>query len=218
MAIIVLIFLGLVNFLLLRKYPDKENSKLKKYFPILILVWLIFAVLFLNIFPSQRSGIGYALLWLGVFILSVGYHLFFLVCVRAIKVNNIWYVLLFLPMSYLLFNNLILWNKPTYNGAMDGFAAIGTMMRQIQFFILYPTFMFSLSMLKINYRIKGILLILIALTSTVLGIRQCIGKEGYLSDDTGYAFAFMILLLIAVGVYFLLNERKFLKNKSLFKF
>lgn len=91
---------------------------------------------------------------------------------------------------------------------MDGFSSISTMIEQIAIFVIFPTFLFALRMVKIENRIKGILLFSITIILAFIGIRQCIGKEGYLSDDTGNVFAGLIIILSAMAVYLIGNSNK----------
>ena len=206
MKVINIIASCILSLLFLKDYNhnDRKKRAMKNKLFIFIFIWIIF--FFGNVFvPSTFDNIS---LQLSLFLLFAIYHLFTLIYISQFAQKHIGYLALFLPMIYFFINILILWNKPTYYGAMEGFAAISTFVAQVTILVIFPTFMFSLRMVKIKDYIKGILLILITITSAILGIIQCVGKEGYLSDSTGNIFAFIIILLLAVSAYLLKISKK----------
>jgi len=84
--------------------------------------------------------------------------------------NHIIYLVLLLPISVVLIWNLVLWNKPTYNGAMDGFAKLMIAQMHILIITILPTFLFVLRMAKFKKRFKGIYLLLIVPYSGIMGV------------------------------------------------
>lgn len=208
----------ILSLLFLKEYnfSAEKIQRIKKRFPYFLAIGGLFILPFIFPLPDFLGGnsvdngfIKYVFL----FFLFAIYHWFILIYISLFAKRHTAYLILFLPMLYLFSQNLILWNKPTYYGAMEGFSAIATMEEQLLMLVVFPTFMFSLCMVKIENHIKGLLLILITATSAVLGMKQCIGKEGYLSDSTGSVFAILIIILLAVTAYLFKISGKINLNK-----
>lgn len=194
------------SLLFLKEYTFNEEKKqnLKKRFPYLLAIWITFAIPLIFPIPNilgdipEIIRIQATLLYLLAF--SV-YHWFLMIYISKFAPKHIAYFILLIPISVALAWNLILWNKPTYNGAMDGFANLMTVQMQILIIVILPTFLFALRMVKFENRFKGIYLLLIVLYSGFMGVEQCMGKEGYLADGNGNIFVFLIILLLAVAIY-----------------
>ncbi len=122
-------------------------------------------------------------------------------------------LVLFFPVTYLFVKNLLFFNKPIYYGAMDGFASLYDAYIMSMILITYPFFIFLFSMVKFNKKLKGIMIILIALTSFIIGIMQPIGKEGYIADETGGIFILIIFTLIIIGICYILKNKNSFLNK-----
>jgi drug/metabolite transporter (DMT)-like permease len=202
MELILLLFLITATYLLTKQYPcDASKRKKQKHYLLLVFtVWLILLTLYLvHCSPSMTDTIGIRLelLFFALFIL---YNVFFMIYIRKLFSNSYWYLLLLLPVTYFFFFNLLLFNEPSYNGAMDGFAAIITFYKMLQIFITYPVFVFAFSMTRCHPKIKAIGLFLFIIVTGVLGIQQPIGYEGYLADDTGNIFVAMLLLLATITI------------------
>lgn len=200
-------FITSILFLTEYDYSEEKTRKIKKRFPYFSGIWALFILGFLfglhgnhdfvkDIPENTRIQLEFIF-----FLVFAIYHWFFLLQISRLAKRHLAYLILFIPMIYLFSRNLILWNKPTYYGAMDGFASIATIIEQITILVIFPTFLFALRMLKIENKIKGILLFLITTASAILGIKQCVGKEGYLSDSTGPIFVVLVTILLLVAVY-----------------
>lgn len=207
-------------FFLKEYYLDEEKLRIiKKRFSYFLGIWILFILAFLFGLHGNHSFVKdipeniYLQLTFIFFLLFAIYHWFFLIYISKFAKRHIAYLVLFLPMIYFFSQNLILWNKPTYYGAMDGFASISTIIEQITIIVILPTFLFALRMIKIENKFKGILLFLITTVSAILGIKQCIGKEGYLSDSTGQTFAVLVIILLAVAIFLI----KFSNKNNLIK-
>ena len=194
-------------------FNTEKKQKLKKRFPYLLLIWVVFAIPFIfplpNILGDVPQNIRLQATLLHFLSFSI-YHWFLMIYISKFTSKHIAYFILLLPISVVLIWNLILWNKPTYNGAMDGFANLMTAQMQILIITILPTFLFALRMAKFKNRFKGIYLLLIVLYSGIMGVEQCIGKEGYLSDGNGEIFVFFIILLVVVA-FLLLKPINFKK-------
>jgi hypothetical protein len=194
------------SLLFLKEYNFNEEKLriIKNRFPYFLAICVLFILLFILPFPDfliEKPIDNGLFKFIFLFFFFAIYHWFFLIYISKFAKRHIAYLVLFLPLIYYFSKNLILWNKPTYYGAMEGFSVIATMEEQLLMFVLFPTFLFALRMVKIENPIKGIVLILIATISAIIGIEQCIGKEGYLADDMGSGFAGLIILLLVMAVY-----------------
>lgn len=203
-----------ISFLKEYNYNEEQKLKLRRQFKYLVAIWILFILPFVFPLPSifgDRPEHIRSLITFVFFLVFTVYHWFLLIYISRFAKKNIAYLLLLLPMSYFLVENLILWNKPTYNGAMDGFASMATIVQQVNIIVIWPTFTFALLMVNLKNHLKGILLFLITLTSAVIGIRQCIGKEGYLADASGGVFAWLVIMLLLMSAHLIW----FAKNKKL---
>lgn len=183
------------------------------YFPIVISVWLILFILICiynsPIFGDEKDFEVYLITKISFVI----YNLFFLVYVRIFVKTNRWFLLLFVPMTFLFVGNLLLFNKPGFHGGMSGFAEAANESLKNAIYITYPIFIFSFSRIKLNNPIKGVLMILISIIAGIIGVNLSIGIEGYLGDRSGEIFAFVVFLLLIIGVFHLLKNRTVRKLK-----
>lgn len=193
---------------------SKEKlQKFKKRLPYFLGIWILFIMGFMfglpNVLGDIPENIGLQITFLFFLAFSI-YHWFLMVYISKFTPKHLAYFILLLPISVVLIWNLVLWNKPTYFGAMDGFANLMTAQMQILMIAILPTFLFALRMVKFKNRFKGIYLLLIVLYSAIMGLEQCIGKEGYLSDGTGNVFVIFIVLLLVIA-FLLLKPTNYLK-------
>lgn len=200
MYFIIFFFVILVSFFLVKEYHCSNNQKaaLKKMAPLAVVIPVLFLTFIL-------SGFEHIIL----LILFGVCNVFCLSCIKAFAKKSNWFIVLMLPATYLLFFILITFNKPVYYGAMDGFAAAVDGYVMMLIFPTYPVFIFSLSMLMCRDWVKGTLMIVFAVISGILGVCQSIGREGYLADDGGGAFAVIILMLIVIGMFYLQKYKIF---------
>ena len=214
--IIAYALISLVAYFFYREYAFINRQTLMKYFPVVLILWIILLITF---FIFSSPGIGNSLEGKMFFIALISFSIFNLLFLLYLKMcfeKHILYLILFLPITSLFILNLLLFNKPTYNGAMDGFASIINLYLMSMILISYPTFLFSFSMLKFSNIIKGAIIIILALGSGFLGVKQSIGIEGFLADDTGNIFAYIIFILFVIGISNILSETK-MKFNSLNK-
>lgn len=185
-------------------YNEAKKKKMKKKSIILGLFWLLFILSYFfglpNIFENIPENIRLQISFI-IFLIFGGYHWFFMVYISRFVTKHIAYFVLLIPMSVILIWNLVYWNKPTYFGAMDGFASIMDFYMQILILPILPTFLFALQMVKISIQFKAFLLMIATITSAVLGVKNSVGKEGYLSDSTGQTFVVLIAILLTIAVY-----------------
>ena len=131
---------------------------------------------------------------------------FLLIYIRAFFKNNYWFLLLLFPCIYLFYLNILIFNKPSYNGAMDGFAALADFYAMLMILVTYPVFIFAFSITKCSNKIKGIFMLLFVVITGASGVKQSIGHEGYLADGTGKQFVAMLLILAIIGVFYMVRE------------
>lgn len=181
-------FITSILFLKEYDYSEEKTRKIKKRFPYFLAIWVLLILEFLfglhgnydfvkDIPENTRIQLEFIF-----FLVFAIYHWFFLLQISRFAKRHTAYWILLIPAILALVWNVCLWNAPTYNGAMDGFANLITAQMQLLILIILPTFLFALRMVKIENKGKGILLLSITTISAVLGIKQCVGKEGYLSD------------------------------------
>ncbi len=213
---LVISFFSPVLFLKKYNFSEEKLRILKKRFPYLIAIWGLLILPFIFAFPvifgevseNIRLQVSFVL-----FLVFALYHWFMLIYISKFAKNHNAYFALFIPMALFLMWNLALLNSPTYYGAMDGFATLMTAQLEMLIIVILPTFLFTLQMVKIKNKPKGLLLLLIVFISAIFGIKNCMGKEGYLSDSTGKIFTFLIILLLAVVVYLVNISNKRNLNK-----
>lgn len=217
MELILYSFLITSTWLLVKKYNNDfaKKKKLKHYFLLICTGWLVFLTLYLYFSSPSLVNATETRLEFLFFILFVLYNVFFLTCIRRLFNNNYWCFLLLLPATYILFLNILLFNKPSYSGAMEGFAILINFYMMIKILITFPLFIFAFSMTKCHPKIKAIGLFLFVIVTGVLGIQQPIGYEGYLADDTGYMFAVMLLILAAIAAHSFFRNNKIFPSKLL---
>lgn len=210
MEIIFYLFLITTAWLLTKEYSPNTNNRtrMKKFFPVVLIAWSIPLTLYLFN--------GYGLLdlpdindFLIDFIFLILFALcntFLLIYIRAFINTNYWFLLLFFPSAWLFYLNVLIFNKPTYNGAMDGFAALADFYAMLMILITYPVFIFAFNMTKCYSKIKGVFMLLFVAGTGVSGVKQTIGREGYLADDTGKQFVVILLILAIIGISYMTRE------------
>jgi len=203
MEAIFYIFIFLTTLFLVKEYKLRNNQKarMKKLFPFVLIGWTILFIIYQ--FHMYPNAIRLEFLF---YILFVLYNIAFLIYIRAFVNNNYWFLLLLIPCTFLFYDNVLIFNKPTYNGAMDGFAAISTFYSMLEILITYPFFVFAFCMTKGNQIIKSTLMFLFVIITGIIGIMQSAGYEGYLADDTGMLFAAMLFMLADMGIYHLIKK------------
>lgn len=213
----ILSFILAIFFLKEYNYKEEEKRKMKKKSLFFAFFWLLFLFIFKFGLPKvlrnipENTVLQVSLLFLIAFSI---YQWFLMIYLSKFAPEHIAYFILLILISVVLLWNLVLWNRPAYNGAMDGFANLMTAQMQILIITILPTFLFSLRMSKFKNLLKGLYLLLLALCAGIFGVEQCIGKEGYLSDRTGQVFVFLILLLLAISAYLITISSTIKINKS----
>lgn len=206
MEIVIYIFFVVVAFILFNDYDDVKTQRLKKYFPVVLFVWLIFFIIMCTYNSPNLGDEKEYEIYLSIKFSFVIYNLFFLAYTRIFAKNNHWFLLLFVPMTFLFVINILSFNKPGSHGGLGGFASAFNEFFKREIYITYPIFIFSFSIIKFNDKVKGVLIILISIITGIIGINQTIGIEGYLGDSSGEIFLFAIFLLFMIGVFHLFKK------------
>tara|TARA_B110000046_G_scaffold184848_1_gene224525 strand:- start:2616 stop:3305 length:690 start_codon:yes stop_codon:yes gene_type:complete len=198
---------GFITFILLKDYKKLKALRFKRYIPLALFLWFLFFILmYIHSNPALGQNEGGLKLHYVTGILFVIFNILFLVYIRVCMRTNFWILLLFVPMAILFMCNLIIFNVPYPQGALDGIAMLIIMSYMEKIFITFPIFIFSFSMIKFNNLTKGIILILISIITGFAGIEQTIGIEGYLSDFGGGGFCAIIFLLFMTGIIYLFKK------------
>lgn len=195
-----------------RKLAESKKKTVKKYFPLTLTIWVA-SLLFYYFFYSTSMTEEWAvrLNFISYFIFTVC-NAAFLLHIRLLIGSHILFAALVFPTTFFFFLNVLVFNKPTYNGAMDGFAAIATFYIMLWILVTFPLFFFAYSMVKCRSWLKGVIMLFVAAITGILGVMQSVGYEGYLADGDGGSFVFIILFTTFVGVYYLVKDERIKKR------
>lgn len=190
--ILIWLYFGTINFFLLKNYRiiESQKSRLKLYIVLSVSVLLCF--------------ISSCLIMKDNFIFALSGNVFLILSILLIRMlwkPQKWYAVLFLPLAVFFSICLASLNKPVYYGAMDGFVNYYRIVfAMLIIFFLFPIFIFLHKMLNLKQIFKSTILILTAFAGFAYGITLSIGKDGYLSDNTGVWFLFLSVWLVTIGL------------------